>query len=212
MKEANAECSATKWRLFLRVLLFWGCYMGILLCTSWLKAKAPPNWSQLAWGLSSSVAILGVTTVFLRKEHRAFSEIGLGLGVMSVPRFVAGFTIGLATFGLVIVLTIIFFPQSVVAKGHGTASGAIIFTILTTLALVCMEELGFRAYPLRTLIRGLGFWPAQAAVAAAFGLCHLAFGWTFLNLFLGVVPSAFLFGIAATASGGWAIHICFNSR
>jgi Type II CAAX prenyl endopeptidase Rce1-like len=71
----------------------------------------------------------------------------------------------------------------------------------------CMEELGFRGYPLRTLVPGLGLWPAQAIVAVAFSLCHLAFGWSWTTILLGVIPSALLFGMAAIASRGLAVPI-----
>jgi membrane protease YdiL (CAAX protease family) len=77
----------------------------------------------------------------------------------------------------------------------------------TFLALACMEELGFRGYALRTLVRTLGMWRAQAIVAVAFGLTHGAFGWSWINILLGVMPCAHLFGAAATSPRGLAMPI-----
>jgi membrane protease YdiL (CAAX protease family) len=79
--------------------------------------------------------------------------------------------------------------------------------VLGTLMLACMEELGFRGYPFRTLVLGFGLWPAQGIVAVAFGLCHFAFGWSLQAILLGVIPSALLFGMAAFASRGLALAI-----
>jgi membrane protease YdiL (CAAX protease family) len=75
------------------------------------------------------------------------------------------------------------------------------------LVLACMEEIGFRGYALRTLVRSLGMWQAQAIVAVAFGLCHVAYGWSWINILMGVIPSALLFGFAATSSRGLAMPI-----
>jgi uncharacterized protein len=77
----------------------------------------------------------------------------------------------------------------------------------TFLALACMEELGFRGYALRTLVRATGMWRAQTIVASAFGLSHVAFGWSWINILLGVIPLALLFGIVATSSRGLALPI-----
>jgi len=70
-----------------------------------------------------------------------------------------------------------------------------------------MEELGFRSYALRTLVRTLGMWRGQVIVAVAFGLCHIAYGWSWTNIVLGVMPWALVFGFASTSSRGLAMPI-----
>jgi membrane protease YdiL (CAAX protease family) len=77
----------------------------------------------------------------------------------------------------------------------------------TYLALSLMEELGFRGYPLRTLVPTLGPWRAQAIVAVAFALSHIGFGWPLRTVLFGVLPNALLFGAAALASRGLAMPI-----
>jgi membrane protease YdiL (CAAX protease family) len=83
----------------------------------------------------------------------------------------------------------------------------VLLTFGTLLALSCMEELGFRGYPLRALVPTLGPWGAQALVAVAFALSHFLYGWSWASVVFGVLPSAFLFGAAALASGGLAMPI-----
>lgn len=75
------------------------------------------------------------------------------------------------------------------------------------LALSCMEELGFRAYVLRTLVPAVGRVSAQLAIAALFGLTHIAYGWTWSTVLMGVIPSGLLFGAAALRRGGLALAI-----
>ncbi len=125
---------------------------------------------------------------------------------MSFPRLGAGIVIGLAIFG--VILSLINLIAGPVRLTRGAASaGTMVMLGCTFLALACMEELGFRGYALRTLVRAMGMWRAQTIVAVAFGFCHVAFGWSWINILLGVIPSALLFGIAATSSRGLAMPI-----
>jgi len=180
--------------------------MAVLVLASSVKAKVPPQWGQLVWGLASSAALLPLILVFLRREGRTFRDIGLNIEAMSVPRLVAGIVIGLATFAVILLLIDIIAGPLRLTRGIAS-SGTMAVSGCTFLALACMEELGFRGYALRTLVRTMGMWRAQAIVAVAFGLSHVAFGWSWINILLGVIPSALLFGIAATSSRGLAMPI-----
>jgi membrane protease YdiL (CAAX protease family) len=195
-----------RWRVFMRVALFWCCYMAVLVLAWMIKGKIPPNWGQLVWGLASSAALLPLILVFLQWEGRTFRDIGLNFEAMSVPRLVAGTAIGVASFAVILwLVSMIAGPMRLT---RGTASpGGVVVSGLTTLALACMEELGFRGYPLRTLVQTLGMWRGQAIVAVAFGLCHVAYGWSWTNIVLGVMPWALVFGFAATSSRGLAMPI-----
>jgi uncharacterized protein len=125
---------------------------------------------------------------------------------MSVPRLVTGIAIGLASFAVILLLiNIVAGPMRLT---RGTASpGSIVISGCSILALACMEELGFRGYPLRILVRTLGMWQAQAIVVVAFSLCHVAYGWSWVNIVLGVMPWALVFGMAATSSCGLAMSL-----
>ena len=85
----------------MRVVLFWCCYMAILFFASTVKAKVPPQWGQLVWGLASSAALILLTLVFLRREGHTFRDTGLNIEAMSAPRLVAGSVIGVATFAVI---------------------------------------------------------------------------------------------------------------
>ena len=196
----------SKLPVFLRVMLFWGYYMAILILEWKVKTKIPPQWGQLFWGLASSAALLLLTFVFLRWEGRTFRDVGLNLERMSVPRLVSGIAIGLASFATILLLINIVAGPMRLTRGTAS-SGSTVISGCSILALACMEELGFRAYPLRTLVRTLGMWQAQAIVVVAFALCHVAYGWSWVNIVLGVMPWALVFGMAATSSRGLAMSL-----
>ncbi len=196
--------------LLARVAFFWGGYLAILWLTSLVKAKLPPQWGQLAWGVTSCAMLLPLTALFLRMDHRRADEIELNLNRTSCLRVVLGLLIGFAVFGLQSYLLFASLQARFCLCGlrkSGDVWDCGFRSCAATLALSAMEEIGFRGYPLRTLVRGFGLWPAQGIVAVAFGLCHMAFGWPLGSILLGVVPSALLFGMAAIASRGLAIPI-----
>lgn len=206
MNENREESKQRKLRVLVRVVLFWSCYMGVLVFAWTVKGKVPPKWGQLVWGLASSAILLPLIFVFLRWEGRTFREIGLNVEVMSGPRLVAGTVVGLATFAVILWLTSMIAGPIQLTRGIASR-GTTVLSGFTFLALACMEELGFRGYALRTLVRTLGMWRAQAIVAFAFGLCHVAYGWSWVNISLGVMPWALVFGIAATSSRGLAMPL-----
>ena len=203
---SEREARYGKLPVFMRVVLFWCCYLVVLFLASIIKARVPPQWGQLVWGLTSSAALLSLTLVFLRREDRTFRDIGLNVEAMSFPRLGAGIAIGVAIFGVILSLINIIAGPLRLTRGIAS-SGTIVILGCTFLALACMEELGFRGYALRTLVRATGMWRAQTIVAVAFGLSHLAFGWSGINILLGVIPFALLFGIAATSSRGLALPV-----
>jgi membrane protease YdiL (CAAX protease family) len=148
-----------------------------------------------------------LTFLILKQERRRPRDIGLALASGSVPRFLLGMLVGVATYvlniaavaGLVGGLRVVAVPM---LDGRVIALG-----LCTTFVLASMEELGFRGYPLRTLVSRIGFWPAQVIVAVAFACTHIAYGWSWNTVLFGVLPNAFLFGMAAIASGGLAMPI-----
>ena len=195
-----------RWRVLMRVALFLCCYMVVLILAGMIKGKVPPNWGQLVWGLASIAALIPLTLAFLRWEGRTFHDIGLNVEAMSVPRLVAGAVIGMAAFAGILWLVSIFAGPIRLSRGPVSLE-AMVVSGFTVLSLAGMEELGFRGYPLQSLVQTLGMWRAQAIVAVAFGLSHIAFGWSWINILLGVMPWALVFGFAATSSRGLAMPI-----
>lgn len=183
--------------------------MAILFVASMPKGMGmvPASIGQLQWGLTSSAALLALTFFVLKRERRRAADIGLAFTRGSVPRFLLGTCIGVATYGMVVLAIAVVIGGLRLVAVPTIDWGAIVLACFTTFALASMEELGFRGYPLRTLVPRIGLWPAQAIVAVAFAATHIAFGWSWNSILFGVLPSAFLFGAAAIASGGLAMPI-----
>lgn len=197
----------SKVRALATVALFWALYLGILYIASIPKGMAPSELRDLTWGLVSSAALLGLTWFLLKREGRLPQEVGIEATPRRGVELGVGLVIGLAIYALtMVVVHFVAEPLSL----EPTENGSLFFTLLavaTYLALAVMEELGFRGYPLRTLVPAIGFWPAQIVVAVAFALSHRLFGWSWETIGYGVLPNAFLFGLAATTSRGLAFPI-----
>lgn len=197
-----------------RVGLFWAAYLVILVLASVPKAWVPARWGQLVWGLLSTASILAVTLFLTRRDRRSLRELGLRVESRSFGRFCVGVAIGAANYALVIsAIALAVSDIHFVPEPH-QAMGSMLLGTATILVLAFMEELGFRGYPLLTLLPSVGTWRAQALVAIAFGLVHFAFGWDWQRVVFGVLPSALLFGAVAQASGGLAmptgLHAAMN--
>ncbi|MFL5620786.1 MAG: hypothetical protein ACJ79A_20590, partial [Gemmatimonadaceae bacterium] len=149
------------------VIVFWAAYVAILVAASVDFGILPARWSRLGWGTASSTALFLLTIALVRHERRTLGDVGIGFSRRSVPLFLLGAAIGFATYALNIAVV-----ATAVGGLHLTPAATIdwtdvALTLGTLLALSCMEELGFRGYPLRTLVPQLGPWTAQSLVAVA---------------------------------------------
>lgn len=191
----------------LRVTLFLFGYLLILLIASIPKNMTPPQYADVVWGSIASLGLLALTQFVLVREHRRRSEIGLAADAHTLARFGGGVVVGVVVYGVTMaLLSFTLGPIDLVANARPSATTWLV-VVASFLALATMEELGFRGYPLRTLIASVGVWPAQFAIAVAFGLSHRAFGWAWWPILVGVIPSALLFGAVAVRSGGLAMPI-----
>lgn len=190
-----------------RILGFWVGYFAILILTGVAKGMLPPRWGPLAWGALSTALLLVLTLVLLKRERRAPADVGLGIHWGSGGRLGVGIALGLVLYAAILLGDRLLAGPITLTRDPGATFGGVVLTVATYLALAAMEELGFRGYPLRSLVPAMGLWPAQLVVAAAFGLSHLAYGWSWSAILLGVLPSGLLFGFAATRSGGLALPI-----
>jgi uncharacterized protein len=203
-----------KVQVIARIALFWVGYLAILVGASVPKSMVPPVWGQLVWGVISSVGIAVLTLFALRKTGRRVMDVGLGAGPNRFARIASGLAIGFGVYGLMLIAI-----STIVGRLHFTriaspGMGVIAVTVASYIALAMMEELGFRGYSLRRLAASLGKWPAQLIVALAFCASHVAFGWPWQSIALGVLPSALLFGVVALESGDLlmavAVHAAMN--
>jgi membrane protease YdiL (CAAX protease family) len=84
-----------------------------------------------------------------------------------------------------------------------------LWAILLTAAA---EEFAFRGYGLWRLLRLVGFWPAQAIVAAFFVVSHRTLGGeSFLPALVGNVTGSVLYGVAFARTRGVAAPIALHS-
>jgi membrane protease YdiL (CAAX protease family) len=197
----------TSTRALASVIVFWTAYVAILVGASFDFGILPARWSRLGWGTASSAALFLLTLAMVRREGRTLGDVGIGFGGRSLPLFLLGAVIGFATYALNIAVVATAVGGLHLVPAETIDWSGVALTVGTVLALSCMEELGFRGYPLRTLVPQLGPWTAQALVAVAFALTHLLYDWSLNSIVFGVLPSAFLFSAAALASGGLAMPI-----
>ena len=197
----------TSTRALANVIVFWAAYLALLFGSSFTTGLLPPPWNRLGWGIVSSAALVLLTLAMVSRDGRTLGDVGVGIGARSVPRFLVGFVIGLATYAIDVAVIAVFVGGLRLVPATSIDWSGVALTCATLLALSCMEELGFRGYPLRTLVPSLGQWGAQALVAVAFALSHILYGWSWASVVFGVLPSAFLFGAAALASDGLAMPI-----
>ena len=200
------DAGGVRARVLARVVLFWCLSLAVTFGAGMVRGMAPPALRDLAWGAVSGAAMLIVSLAFLRRDRRDPASAGLRPDAGSVPRFLLGVAIGVALFAAYLGIAIAAGPVRLVPS-PGAGGAGVALAVASYVALSCMEELGYRGYPLRTLAPAFGIWPAQLIVAAAFALNHLAFGWSWTSVLLGVVAGSLVFGMAALASGGLALPI-----
>jgi membrane protease YdiL (CAAX protease family) len=193
---------------------FWIGYLVILFAFAFLKGLLPPRFGPLAWGGASAIGLLYLTFWLLRREHRTVNDVGLRWSARSPRRFVAGLLLGTAVSAMMLLAISLIAGPLEISRVTAPSSAAIMVIVATTLALGIMEEVGFRAYSLWTLVESFGIWWGQLVVAGAFTLMHLVYGWSIGTALLGVFPSALLFGAAAIATRGVAcplgVHVAMN--
>lgn len=203
---ANPEQPSNRVRTLGHVLLFWIGYALLLVGSGPLSAGFPRSWRQVVFATIVSLGVFAMTVLLVRREKMALKDVGAALSRRSPPRFVIGFLIGLALVALNYAAISLATNVSWVWAPKADFAGALII-LAGYVAKSCVEELGFRGYPLRRLEAAFGLWPAQAIVAVAFAIAHIAAGWPLLQALLGTTTGSLLFGMAAIASRGLALPI-----
>lgn len=190
-----------------RAALFVVGYFVVLIASSILKGMAPKAYADLVWGCVSSIGLFTMTLTFLRFDRRDTADVGLRADSRSGARLVAGLALGGIVYIVALVIISTLLGPLQFSAPTWPSAWRWMLAIVSFLALSCMEELGFRGYVLRTLLSAIGPVAAQLLVAIAFGLTHIAYGWTLITVLMGVIPSALLFGAVAWRSGGLAMPI-----
>lgn len=127
------------------------------------------------WEGTQFAVVAFASAIFLLIERRSTAEIYLPLQAAFKGLFWRGALSGMVA--LTVLLALIYSFHSLAFGGvatHGLA--AIHYGLLWAgvfLFVAGFEELLFRAYLLRTLARGIGFWPAAIIMSTLFGAVHI---------------------------------------
>jgi CAAX protease family protein len=128
----------------------------------------------MAGDLLLFVPVVVATLVTARVERRRLRDYYIPGRDFFGQRFWAGIAWGFAAVSLLIGLIAAFggyriegLAQNGAALLHWT-----LIWLATALTIGVVEEIAFRAYLLRTLGDGIGFWPAAAVLSCAFGALH----------------------------------------
>ena len=197
---------ASEWRSLSRVLLYlFGCAFVLALTAALPLARRGPG-QELIIGSVASLGTLALTVLFVRWDGLRLRDVGAMPTGKSPGLFVIGFMLGLSLVAL--------HSCFVGVTGHvhwertsGAHADQAALVLLGYVFLSAREELAFHGYPLRRLQNSFGVWTAQAMVAAAFALEHIAGGWTYGQAFWGAAIGSLLFGMASIATQGLAVPI-----
>jgi membrane protease YdiL (CAAX protease family) len=187
-----------------RLLLFWTAALAILMGSGLLKGFVPGRWGGLAWGVSSSIALLLLIRFLTTRDGGTLAAVGLRFTRGSPWRMAAGLVLGIGIYGVTLLAISLTLGPLQLVRAATPPLDVVLVIVASTVALAVMEELAFRSYSLWTARRAFGYWQTQAVVACAFGLLHLLYGWPLQTVAFGVVPSAVLFGVAAATTRGLA--------
>lgn len=164
-------------------------------------------WQLIAWGLISSGGLLLLARQMIRIEAEAVAKIAHNITRASLIRFVVGLLVGLVAFGVHVGVIAAFAGPIRFESVAGVGAVTALIYFVRFVATSCMEEIGFRGYPLRRLMAKLGIWPAICITSVAFGLSHLPYGWGMPTIVLGVIPFGIAWGMSAIATEGIAVPI-----
>jgi membrane protease YdiL (CAAX protease family) len=131
---------------------------------------------------------------FLRKEGRSLSGYGLSFSWQSAKKLLIGFAGGFGLFvvGAIGLRAALPFQWSF---SPSVSIGALTEVLIYHLATNACEELAWRSFAFDSLIRAIGFWPAQAIVALVAACFHVVCGWQWDVALISTTAGSVLFGL-----------------
>lgn len=190
------------------VALFWLGYVAITLAVGFLTASliGQETWQLTAWGLLSSVCLIALTLLFIRRGAVPVT-VELGASYRGLLQLALGLLLGAISFGVHILIVSTFAGPVHFERVPAVGVLVALVFVLRFLATAWMEELGFRGYTLQRLMPAIGLWPTVWLTAIVFGLSHLLYGWDLQTIVVGVIPAGLLWGISAVVSRGIAMPV-----
>jgi membrane protease YdiL (CAAX protease family) len=201
----------SKWYYTLaRVLLFYFCTVILLIFLSVFTKNVSPKIADQLSILSAAVLTLLLIVIFTLWEKLSLHDVGIIPGKKSIPRFFAGYAIGLlmAVAQALIVLSFGHLQLTLVPK---IKMMEIVLPLLLYLLIACREELVFRSYALRSLNYSIGTALALTIITTIFILEHVASGMSWKMAIIGSGTGGILFGMAALKTKGLALPMGLHS-
>ena len=166
------------WRLLIWLAIVIGAQFGIDYVARRLGAGEhaflDPRWLIATDLLLVLLPTALATFVMMRIERRHLSDYYVHARALLGGLFWKGIAWGAASVSLLIGLIAAFGGYRITglaSRGSGLVYGLLLW-IAASLVIGIAEEFAFRAYMLRTLADGMGFWPAAAVLAVCFGALH----------------------------------------
>lgn len=204
---------SNKANAILKATLFCVVFTTLFVVLSFFKTLFPSSLERLSHGIIGTLAAFAVTWLFLTFDKKTFSEIDLYFNKKTLVRFLFGVLVGVLIMGLLAV-GVMYFTSVRIQRNQNTNIWYFLLATTPLILLAFMEELGFRAYPLRILKDKAGTRLSILITSILFALYHIINGWTISSSFLGPGVWGILFGIAAIYSKGIAmptgIHYAAN--
>lgn len=214
MKSFIKETRWPKLHVTVTCILYWTLFILLLVAAGMMvNTLIPPKWERYGYGITGTIAAMLATWIMLRYENKSYKDYGFTWRKDTIVKFMKGILIGSAIFLLIIIILLLFTDISI-AQRNKPWDPFSAFWYFSIIPLALMEEIAFRSYSFIKLNKIFGLRITQLIVAIAFALYHIIQGWDFQVAFLGPAIWAFVFGLAAIWSKGFAmptgIHVALN--
>ncbi len=192
------------WNNMARAIIFALVFIVLFLALSFAKGFFPTHWERFIHGVFGTLAALITTVLFLKYDKLKWADIGLVYASNTFLNFGKGILLGCLLMGA-LTLGVVYLSGFKMVFNSNFKIAQYIMISLPLIPLAFMEELAFRAYPLRVLQKVLSPRMVVYFTAFLFGAYHVANGWTLQNAFLGAAVWGIIYGTAALYSGGIAL-------
>ena len=184
-----------------KAILFCVVFTGLFVILSFSKIFLADKFERIAHGVIGTCAAVFTTFIFVKFDNINFADIGLKLEKQSLVRFLLGVLAGIVLMGI-LSLSVITFSNFKIEPNINSNFLNFLFYTIPFIPLAFMEEIAFRAYPLRILKEITGVRYAIIITSILFAIYHVVNGWTIQNSFLGAGVWGIIYGIAAVYSNG----------
>jgi membrane protease YdiL (CAAX protease family) len=185
----------------LKATLFCLVFTGLFIILSFPKSSLPDKFERIAHGTIGTIAAILTTFLFVKFDKKTFADIGFVFEKTSLTKFFSGVLLGITVMGI-LTLSVIFFSYFKIETNSNSNILNFLLWTLPLIPLAFMEEVGFRAYPLRILKDKVGLRNSIIITSLLFALYHVVNGWTLQNSFLGAGVWGIIFGLTAIYSNG----------